>query len=63
MNTTAKKLILLLLPLLICAVNMASGQPVFPVKVSENGRYIVDSNNISKSFCKVFYRNHVAIIK
>jgi len=45
MNTTTKKIILLLLPLLLCAVNPASGQPVFPVKVSENGRYIVDHNN------------------
>ena len=44
MNTTTKKIVLLLLPLLICAVNTASEQPVFPVKVSANGRYIVDSN-------------------
>ncbi len=44
MNTTTKKIVLLLLPLLICAVNAAPEQQVFPVKVSDNGRYIVDSN-------------------
>jgi len=44
MKTTIKKIILLLPSLLIFAVSAVAEQPVYPVKVSENGRYFVDQN-------------------
>jgi len=45
MNKKIKTIILLLLSSLIFTVIAAAEQPVYPVKVSENGRYFVDRNN------------------
>jgi len=45
MNKKIKTIILLLLSSLIFTVIAAAEQPVYPVKVSENGRYFVDQNN------------------
>jgi len=42
MKMTIKKIILLLPLLLVFAVSTLAEEPVFPVKVSENGRYFVD---------------------
>jgi hypothetical protein len=44
MKTATKKTILLLLSWSISAANALAEQPVYPVKVSENGRYFVDQN-------------------
>ena len=44
MSTTIRSTILVLPSLLILAVSEPAGQPVYPVKVSENGRYVVDQD-------------------
>ncbi len=44
MNKKIKTIILLLLSSLIFSVSAAAEQPVFPIKVSENGRYFIDQN-------------------
>jgi len=44
MKTIIKRFGLSALTLLIFAASASAGQPVFPVKVSENGRYFVDQN-------------------
>ena len=42
MNTTVKRVVLLVLLLSAFAVSTVVEEPVYPVKVSENGRYFVD---------------------
>jgi len=44
MNTTVKRIILLVLLLSAFAASTAAEEPVFPVKVSQNNRYFVDQN-------------------
>ncbi len=44
MGTTIKKVILLVPLLLIFAADSLADQPVYPVKVSPNGRYFIDQN-------------------
>ena len=40
-----KNIFFLLLLLILSAGNASAAQPVYPVKVSENGRYFVDQQN------------------
>lgn len=44
MRRTIGSIILLMPSLLILAVNVLAKEPVYPIKVSENGRYFVDQN-------------------